>query len=94
VQRVAWDVMNVWTMTELTPDELERVIGGADDSFGRCGPGNALPILGNVRTPECQAHDQQVRDAQAQGSSYLGAQWQARGGLWPAAKSWARETLG
>lgn len=45
---------------------LETVTGGADD-FGRCGPGSSWPILGNVYTRECGAHDAAVRGAKANG---------------------------
>jgi hypothetical protein len=80
-------------MTELTPDQLAAAHGGAD-SFGRCGPGNALPFLGNVYTPECKAHDQAVRDARASGSSYLGAQWKALPKLPAAVGSYFRARFG
>jgi hypothetical protein len=48
---------------------LETVTGGAapPSDFGRCGPGSSWPILGNVFTPECRAHDAAVRDAKAGG---------------------------
>jgi hypothetical protein len=64
-------------VTELTSDQLADVTGGADSAFGRCGPGFALPWLGNVYTPQCKAHDQAVQDAMKGGSSYLGAQVKA-----------------
>jgi hypothetical protein len=85
--------MLVGDMTELTSDELARVTGG-DDSFGRCGPGNSLPFLGDVRTPECAAHDQAVRDALGNGSSYLGAQIKALPKLPAAVASYVRAKLG
>ena len=47
---------------------LEHVSGG-DDSLGRCGPGSSLTFLGDVRTPECLAHDTAVRDRIAAGES-------------------------
>ena len=81
-------------MTELTYDQLAHVIGGADDSFGRCGPGNDWSWLGNVRTPECAAHDQAVRDALNNGASYLGAQAQALPQLPAAVGSYVRSKLG
>jgi hypothetical protein len=85
--------MIVGCMTELTYDQLCQVTGG-DDSFGRCGPGSGWSWLGNVRTPECAAHDQAVRDAQANGSSYLGAQLQALPKLPAAVASYFRERFG
>jgi hypothetical protein len=81
-------------MTELTYDQLAAVIGGADDSFGRCGPGNSWGFLGDVRTPECQAHDQAVRDAQNSGASYLQAQVQALPQLPAAVGSYVKSKLG
>jgi hypothetical protein len=63
-------------MTELTAEELRGVAGG-DNSFGRCGPGDRMPWLGNVYTPECAAHDQSVREARARGRSSVGAQLEA-----------------
>jgi hypothetical protein len=62
---------------ELSPDQLVRVTGGADASFGRCGPGSAWPWLGNIHTPECTAHDAAVRSAEATGSSQLMAHLRA-----------------
>ena len=39
--------------------DLARVTGGeaTEDNLGRCGPGDDLAFLGDVRTPECLAHD-------------------------------------
>jgi hypothetical protein len=85
--------MIVGCMTELTYDELAWVTGG-DDSFGRCGPGNRWSFLGDVRTPQCAAHDQAVRDALQSGSSYIGAQIQALPKLPAAVASYARAKLG
>jgi bacteriocin-like protein len=87
-------VIFVCAMTELTHHELAAVIGGADDSFGRCGPGNSWRFLGEVRTPECAAHDKAVRDARSSGSSYLGAQWQALPKLPAAIGSYVKAKLG
>ena len=51
------------------PDEqLEHVVGGAD-AFGRCGPGEGMSWLGDVRTPECARHDALVDKYVADGSS-------------------------
>jgi hypothetical protein len=81
-------------MTELTSHQLDAVAGGAD-SFGRCGPGDKFQwLLGNVYTPECMAHDQAVRDATAQGSSYLGAQIKALPKLPAAVGSYFRKRFG
>ena len=82
--------MFVGRMTELTYDALSQVSGGAD-SFGRCGPGNGWSWLGDVRTAECAAHDQAVRQAQQNGSSYLRAQLQALPKLPAAVGSYFRE---
>ncbi|HEX5057947.1 MAG TPA: hypothetical protein VFV99_01250 [Kofleriaceae bacterium] len=78
-------------MTEVAPSDLMAVIGGADPSFGRCGPGSSWKILGDVRTPECAAHDQAVQTAIQNGHSYLGAQLQALPKLGPAIGSYFRE---
>ena len=48
---------------------LAQVRGGQDTSFGRCGPASAWPWLGDVRTPECAAHDAAVRGELARGTS-------------------------
>lgn len=90
---MARDVIFVCRMTEVTADQLAGVIGG-DDSYGRCGPGNSWKYLGDVRTPECAAHDQAVRSALANGSSYLGAQWQALPKLPAAIGSYVKAKLG
>ena len=51
--------------------DLAAVSGGADPdaSFGRCGPGDGMAWLGDVRTPECAQHDALVRQYRAEGSS-------------------------
>jgi hypothetical protein len=81
-------------MTELTSDQLAGVIGGYDDSFGRCGPGNDWKWMGDVRTPECAAHDKAVRDAKASGASTIEAQARALPLLPAAAASWVKAKLG
>jgi hypothetical protein len=55
--------------------DLTRVAGGegapatvGDASFGRCGPGAGWKWLGDVYTPQCQAHDAAVRGELAQGT--------------------------
>ena len=90
---MARGVISVGEMTELTSRELSAVHGG-EDSFGRCGPGDSLQFLGNVRTPECLAHDQAVRNAMNNGSSYLGAQMRALPLFPAAAASWFRAKTG
>lgn len=52
----------------LDPVDLTHVLGGAD-SFGRCGPGDGMPYLGDVRTPACARHDALVDQYLATGSS-------------------------
>ncbi|HEY5928341.1 MAG TPA: hypothetical protein VIV11_41925 [Kofleriaceae bacterium] len=90
---MARGVIFVGHMTELTSHQLARVVGG-EDSFGRCGPGSSLAFLGNVRTPECLAHDQAVRNHLNNGSSYLGAQIKALPQFPAAAASWFRAKSG
>jgi hypothetical protein len=86
--------MFVGCMTELTAQQLAYVVGAAD-TFGRCGPGDKLQgLLGNIYTPECKAHDQAVRDARKQGSSYLGAQMKALPKLPAAVRSYFRARFG
>jgi hypothetical protein len=59
-------------LLELDVTALEQVSGG-DDSLGRCGPGSSMKFLGDVRTPECLAHDTAVRDRIAAGDSTVTA---------------------
>ena len=61
-------------MSIVSSGELAAVMAGANTSgtpsdFGRCGPGSGWGFLGDVRTPECAAHDAAVRTAQASGES-------------------------
>jgi hypothetical protein len=93
-ETVARDVILVCHMTELTYDQLAGVIGAGDDSFGRCGPGNSWGFLGDVRTPQCAAHDQAVKDAQANGASYLEAQAQSLSTLPAAVGSYIKSRFG
>ena len=81
-------------MTEVTSQQLAAVIGGADASYGRCGPGNSWRFLGDVRTRECAAHDRAVRDALDHGSSYWGAQLRALPKLPAAIGSYVKAKLG
>jgi hypothetical protein len=54
----------------IDPLDLTHVLGGADNpAFGRCGPGAAMPYLGDVRTPECARHDALVDQYLSAGSS-------------------------
>ena len=81
-------------MTELTTQQLCAVVGGYEPtpaSFGRCGPGEGMAFLGDVRTPECAAHDRVVRDALASGTSRVGAQIRALPQLPAAVGSYFRE---
>jgi hypothetical protein len=63
-------------LTVLADIELSRVAGGEgtppattnDPSFGRCGPGSSWKWLGDVYTPQCEAHDAAVRGELAQGT--------------------------
>jgi hypothetical protein len=50
--------------------DLATVVGGeaTTDNLGRCGPGDDLQFLGDVRTPECLAHDLAVRDGDPNGT--------------------------
>lgn len=85
-------------MTELDLASLARVVGGSsqpaynpsDNALGRVGPGRGMGFLGNYYTPEAFAHDRQVRDAIANGSSPFMAHTRALPGLWSAAKSYVR----
>lgn len=70
---------------------LDGVTGGAtasDDSFGRCGPGSRWAWLGDVRTPQCAAHDAVVRGSLERGSSQVGAHVRALPLLPAAVGSW------
>jgi hypothetical protein len=63
-------------MSIVSTEQLATVIGGAQTTgtpsdFGRCGPGSGMGFLGDVRTPECAAHDAAVRGAQANGESKI-----------------------
>lgn len=53
----------------ITDEYLVDVTGGeaTQDNLGRCGPGDALEFLGDVRTPECLAHDLAVRGGDPNG---------------------------
>ena len=68
--------------------------GGNNNSFGRCGPGSALPFLGNYYTPECRAHDAAVRGAEAAGDSKFMAHLKALPQLPAAVGSWFRARFG
>lgn len=50
-------------MNAIATTELAAVSGGeaSQDNLGRCGPGGGWGWLGDVRTPECLAHDLAVR---------------------------------
>jgi|JI10StandDraft_1071094.scaffolds.fasta_scaffold24883_2 hypothetical protein len=52
-------------------DDLTQVMGGEATAanLGRCGPGDGMAWLGDVRTPECLRHDQMVRSHLDNGSS-------------------------
>jgi hypothetical protein len=61
-------------MMSIVSAELATVVAGATTSatpadFGRCGPGDGMTFLGDVRTEQCAAHDAAVRGAQANGDS-------------------------
>ena len=61
-------------MSIVSIEELATIVAGATTSgtpsdFGRCGPGSGWGFLGDVRTPQCEAHDAAVRTAQANGES-------------------------
>jgi hypothetical protein len=78
--------------TELAPPLLSAVTGGADDaSLGRCGPGSSWQWMGDVRTPECLAHDQAVRGEIEQGTPKWLAHVKALPSLPAAAWSYVRE---
>lgn len=64
--------------------ELAQIVGGADASFGRCGPGAGLEFLGDVRTAACARHDGLIDHYQAEGSSAVVAHLKAAPAL-PAA---------
>jgi len=50
--------------------DLATVTGGESttDNLGRCGPGDDMAWLGDVRTPECLAHDLAVRNGDPNGT--------------------------
>lgn len=50
--------------------ELDAVIGGEanQDNLGRCGPGDDMAFLGDIKTPECLAHDLAVRNGDPNGT--------------------------
>ena len=72
---------------------LAAVTGGADD-FGRCGPGSSWPILGDIHTPQCAAHDASVRGAEQHGVPKILAHIQALPLLPAAIGSWVKKKLG
>lgn len=80
-------------MQTIDLDQLEAVTGGADD-FGRCGPAASWPILGDIHTPQCAAHDASVRGAEAKGTPKLLAHLQALPLLPAAVGSWVKKKLG
>ena len=79
-------------MQTITTGELSNVTGGAN-AFGRCGPGTAWPILGNIYTPECKCHDAAVRSAEAKGTPHWLAQVEALPKLPAAIGSWVKAKL-
>lgn len=92
--QVARHVMKLrTTMTTIDLAELGAVTGGAD-AFGRCGPGQGWPFLGNIYTPQCAAHDGAVRGAEQGGSSKLMAHLRALPLLPAAVGSWVKAKLG
>jgi hypothetical protein len=67
-------------MQELSFDELAGITGGysqSPDSMGGCGPGDYFRWMGNIRTPECMAHDQAVQQNRDQGMGEIEAQARA-----------------
>lgn len=73
---------------------LARVVGGAEDSLGRCGPGASWGFLGNVYTPQCRAHDSAVRERMQSGESKIMAHVRALPLLPAAVGSYAKKVLG
>jgi hypothetical protein len=59
--------------------ELASITGGeaTTDNLGRCGPGDDLQFLGDVRTPECLAHDLAVRGGDPNGQPTVWSHIQA-----------------
>lgn len=53
----------------LADADLATVVGGdaSQDNLGRCGPGDGWQWMGDVRTPECLAHDLAVRGGDPNG---------------------------
>jgi hypothetical protein len=79
----------------IDPAVLASVIGGAATdadtaALGRCGPGSRWPILGNIYTPACLAHDRSVRGAEQRGVPKLLAHLQALPLLPAAIGSWVK----
>jgi hypothetical protein len=81
-------------LTALEGEDLARVTGGEDDSFGRCGPGSRWQWLGNVYTPACKAHDAAVRGEIAQGTPRVFAHLKALPLLPSAVGSYFRARFG
>jgi hypothetical protein len=77
----------------LAADDLARVAGGNDSSFGRCGPGSSWRWLGDVYTPECRTHDAAVRGRIANGESRPMAHLKSLPQLPAAIGSYVRERL-
>ena len=53
-------------LASIDVEALGRVTAGTNAGpadLGRCGPGSDWKFLGDVRTPECMAHDVAVRSA-------------------------------
>jgi hypothetical protein len=67
---------------------LGLVVGGEDKSIGRCGLGDSMPALGNVRTRQCYAHDKLVNAYQQSGSSTPMAHLRSIKALGPAVGSY------
>lgn len=78
----------------IDPSQLAFVVGGNDNSFGRCGPGSSWSWLGNVYTPQCATHDGQVRGNLANGDSRLMAHVKALPSLPAAVSSYVRARFG
>lgn len=72
---------------------LATVTGGAE-SFGRCGPADGWKFLGDIRTPQCAAHDAAVRGAEANGTPKVLAHIRALPLLPAAVGSYVQKRLG
>lgn len=85
-------------MVPVASHDLGRVKGAAaidtGHALGRCGPGAGWKWLGDVYTPQCLAHDMDVRDREANGTPHWLAQAEALPKLPAAIGSYVKARVG